>query len=1024
MKKFSGIFFSILAIAAYSAELSLANNNFARRLYGWQSPSYWGGKLTHTEENGKKFLRLTATKLNERIFARAHGFCSQKVLYPGALIKIEVKLKGTGKFNAGLLRYALDPKSGTQYTRGKALMLDGKDQVWSETIVLTERLGMILPFFEIEGEGSADITSFTMKSLNKPGASIRALSSMQVCKTVQEAQKIRFAVALPDKKVYISRVNGKNVKTIERTFDGNELVIEPEDLKAGLNEIQVSGGGVAASCFIDVTKEADADSAVAGKVKVEKPLHCLFLGDSLTEFYPGRNYFARIQFWLNKYNPGKTYLYNYGIGGDQILRMESRLKSALSGKNPAYRQSVYKDLFSRQYDVIFLWLGHNDTVTSRISKHGKFARPQIMPEEQEAAYRRVIALLREHNPGVRIVLISPSPSDVKRFERYDKKYAPSTQIHMFGKPEFVAAFDAVNRKLVKELKLDYLDMHAVMIKHDIPSLYVADGVHLSNFGATVAAREFLRFFAENKLQALPRTVKKSAPAKAAVKKAPAKAAVKKAPAVVVDPAKVVTIGRALARNDFNRSTHSWLSPSYWPGKITHITENGKKYLELVSGFRDKEEFARAHGHCRNVNYYPDTMILITLRVKGEGRFNTGLLRYAWGSGKPEYMRSREYTLTPEFQEIKFVAVLPERQNKILPLMEIQGRGRAVVERFEMFHCKLPGTELSAVSGMQVCKDAKDVKPLQFKANVPEVFLTYDNSKAAVTKTVRPQGGNLTVVPEQKLLGSGVNRISISRNGSDSSCFVDINKEFDTDDAIARSINVKKEINCLFIGGSHCEFYPGQNFIARLGFWLGKYNPGKVRIYNFGVAGDHIKRVEQRLNCVLTKQNPAWRQDMYKKIFDQKYDYIFTFLGQNDTVTSRISKHGKFARPQIMPDEQEKAYRRVFKILQEKNPGVKVVIIAPSPSHAGTFEAYDKRFSPGTQIHMFGKKEFLDAYDAVSRKLAKEYNFDHIDMLNTMRNTPDMRSLYGADAVHLTPRGGMIVARGILEYFSRKFPAGK
>ena len=253
MKKFFGIFFSILAIAAYSAELSLANNNFARRLYGWQSPSYWGGKLIHAEENGKKFLRLTATKLNKRIFARAHGFCSQKVLYPGALIKMEVKLKGTGKFNAGLLRYTLDSKSGTQYPRGKALMLDGKDQVWSETILLTERLGMILPFFEIEGEGSADITSFTMKSLNKPGASIRALSSMQVCKTVQEVQKIRFAVALPDKKVYISRVNGKNVKTIERTFDGNELVIEPEDLKAGLNEIQVSGGGVAASCFIDVT---------------------------------------------------------------------------------------------------------------------------------------------------------------------------------------------------------------------------------------------------------------------------------------------------------------------------------------------------------------------------------------------------------------------------------------------------------------------------------------------------------------------------------------------------------------------------------------------------------------------------------------------------------------------------------------------------------------------------------------------------------------------------------------------------
>ena len=127
---------------------------------------------------------------------------------------------------------------------------------------------------------------------------------------------------------------------------------------------------------------------------------------------------------------------------------------------------------------------------------------------------------------------------------------------------------------------------------------------------------------------------------------------------------------------------------------------------------------------------------------------------------------------------------------------------------------------------------------------------------------------------------------------------------------------------------------------------------------------------------------------------------------------------------ILPDEQEKAYRHVFKILLEKNPGVKVVILSPSPSHVGTFEAYDKKFSPQTQIYMFGKKEFLDAYDAVSRKLAKEYGFDHIDMLNIMRNTPDMRSLYVEDAVHLTPRGGMIVARGILQYFAQKFPVGK
>ena len=89
---------------------------------------------------------------------------------------------------------------------------------------------------------------------------------------------------------------------------------------------------------------------------------------------------------------------------------------------------------------------------------------------------------------------------------------------------------------------------------------------------------------------------------------------------------------------------------------------------------------------------------------------------------------------------------------------------------------------------------------------------------------------------------------------------------------------------------------------------------------------------------------------------------------------------------------------------------------PSPSYEkGFMERLEQGANP-KKIVIFGKKEFVDAYDRVNREFCKAHGFDYIDILNPMRGVADLKSLYQPDFVHLSPAGGRFVADEILKYF--------
>ena len=163
-----------------------------------------------------------------------------------------------------------------------------------------------------------------------------------------------------------------------------------------------------------------------------------------------------------------------------------------------------------------------------------------------------------------------------------------------------------------------------------------------------------------------------------------------------------------------------------------------------------------------------------------------------------------------------------------------------------------------------------------------------------------------------------------------------------------------------------------------------------------------------------KQVWAYRQDMYKAIFKNEYDYVFIFLGQNDT---RCMPGTKYEIPETTVAEQNQYLSLMVKRLKENCPKAKIVLISPSPSNEALFEDH---LAKGRKIAFYGKKKFVDAYDAFNREFCEKNKIDYINITDEMRSYTPLKDLYVGDGVHLSDKGGILISNKLLEYFAGEF----
>ena len=487
-------------------------------------------------------------------------------------------------------------------------------------------------------------------------------------------------------------------------------------------------------------------------------------------------------------------------------------------------------------------------------------------------------------------------------------------------------------------------------------------------------------------------------------------------------AAILPLTAEVLKNDtFSKGLRGWNTPRYWAGKTSLVEEDGKKYLSLESGERTSGGiFGRALGYSRQVSYFPGDTVVIKIRAKGTGTLSSGVLAYRFGSGASQYVPGGEYPLTSEFMTYEFKSGLKEQFRQILPYMEIKGTGKAVVESFRMETVADPSVSLKAETPLQIASGKHPGKPVVFRTSVKngEIAVSCKSGEKSSSKMVKTSpNGSLTVPTDN--LAPGFHQISVSKSGNAATSSIDVQPEnvFRTTDEIAREIKLNHPVRVLFLGDSLSDFYRGYNYIDRINFWIGKYNPGKYSFRNAGVGGDFCKRMLDRLQGEVSGGKKAYRQEMYNGLFKGKYDLIFLFLGQNDT---RCFRRDNFSKPTTPPDLQRKCLEEIYKILKGNCPDAQIVLISPSPSHEKLFIERDRKLPKGAYMVMYGKKEFVDLYDAENRKFCKDKNLSYIDILSVMRAVPSVKELYVVDGIHLSPLGGRVVADEILKFFAEKY----
>jgi len=484
------------------------------------------------------------------------------------------------------------------------------------------------------------------------------------------------------------------------------------------------------------------------------------------------------------------------------------------------------------------------------------------------------------------------------------------------------------------------------------------------------------------------------------------------------------VSRKLYQDNF-KTSRNWRIPSYWSGQLSfEKDEQGVNMLKLVGTQRGNDAFGRCCSKVIKESFPKQTAVRITVAAKGEGTFSTGLLIYH-SDGRNEYLNDKlKFKLSEEYRSYETYLVLPFSTTQVLPYCEAVDTSVLIVKDFLLESLADPAIDIHASTPLNII--APEEKQLAettanfttnkqgdiFFANVSDI----EKRNAVDTIVITDHSGHATIRTGQLEPGC-IYEISLHKRGCEGLEYViteDSSEHYAFSDSLAKQIKIDRKCNILFIGDSLSDFYRGYNYIDRLSFWLNKYNHGKVSFRNVGVGGDFTTRTLERLNAATGNGRPAYRQSMYDDLFQEKYNYVFIFLGHNDTTAT---SERDFKSPTIEPEVQYKEMKEIITIIQKNAPEAKVVLISPSPCQTEEInrtklEKWDKE----SHVSLFGIRELIDGFDSVNRHICEEMNLDYIDITTSMREANDKSFYRPNDGVHLSPAGGRFIADRLLEYF--------
>ncbi|NLF95037.1 MAG: SGNH/GDSL hydrolase family protein [Oligosphaeraceae bacterium] len=479
--------------------------------------------------------------------------------------------------------------------------------------------------------------------------------------------------------------------------------------------------------------------------------------------------------------------------------------------------------------------------------------------------------------------------------------------------------------------------------------------------------------------------------------------------------------------DFEKSAAGFVTQKYWAGEVEHLSGPGvgrssAGALQLRTSQKGKEHFGRIMVQA-TVPAVSFRKFRLSIWGKGQGKLHLGAIKYVPAvEGKPNYiydLQENPADLSGDWQQFSYMLDFSrERVNRIAPVIELRGESAlALLDDAVLEQVVDPGAALSFSHSHQILPLGSAVPELscRYSQGNTVLFLEARFNQEPVKQLELPVAADGTaVIPADicRQTTAGRLELSASAGGLSSKLFLQFvpAQDFSAAAALSRQVVLPKAMHILYLGDSLSDFDRGFNYPDKVNFWLNHRNPGKASFHNAGVGGDFITRVYARLVGGKTH-----RPEMYAGIFAASADYIFIFLGQNDT---KASSARNFTIPIVPPEAQEKLYRDTIAILREKSPARLVLISAASTMADLCRQNTEKRVASGKVANMFGMPQHIEAYNAILQKLARELDLDYIDIYTPMQKHPDKGSLFSpADGVHLSEAGHAFVAEHILKYLS-------
>ncbi len=475
----------------------------------WPQSPAWHGEITVVDEpvlSGEQAGRLAVGEDADATIYSGYVPCSVGLDY-----RFTVQARGTGTLSLRSIQLRNDPEDKYLIERPEN-HVELTDE-WQEVAIeisprdpLVTRIAVVVQLDGAGAEAFLDDALLTPKGL--PGGELRVGASyMMVTPGVDFDVAISArcdAGPITEGSLNLTLVFGDQVEREEIRITGETTTIslappagaDPGEGTISIVNAEVGGGATAWIDVVDAETYAQFE-ALAQAAKLDSPAHLLFLGDSLTDQQRGHNYTDMVSFWLNRAKSDVSYR-NAGVGGDYITRTWQRLQGP-----GGYRQEMYDDLYEPTPTRVFIWTGPND---SKLKPKPEYKTPDdypfdpVVPLDQfEETFVTVIEHIRENAPEAQFTVISASSSvhEITRATVVKRIAANGNGGSYFGKPEALEQFNERMQEVAAATGADYLDVYEpTRTADDKPSLFTADGVHISHKGNLLVAGLILGYLGE------------------------------------------------------------------------------------------------------------------------------------------------------------------------------------------------------------------------------------------------------------------------------------------------------------------------------------------------------------------------------------------------------------------------------------------------------------------------------------------------------------------------------------------------